>query len=340
MLNIAILGASGAVGQEILKTLEQRQFPIGTLKLLASPRSAGKKFPFRGRLVPVEAVTAESFKGVHIGLFSAGGSVSAEWAPIAAAAGAVVVDNTSHFRMMDDVPLVVPEVNGDLLTARPPKGIIANPNCSTIQMVQVYDPLHREYGIRRIVVSTYQSTSGKGASAMEEMTIQTRDVLDGKPAEVKVFQHEIAFNVIPHIDSFTPNGYTKEELKMVNETRKIMRAPDVLVSATCVRVPVYRCHSEAVNVEFEKPVDLARVRQLLTAQHNVVVVDDPSRNEYPMPVFATGRDETFVGRLRLDVSNPKGTGLDMWIVSDNLRKGAALNAVQIAEVLVKNRVVG
>ena len=340
MLNIAILGASGAVGQEILKTLEQRQFPIGTLKLLASPRSAGKKFPFRGRLVPVEAVTAESFKGVHIGLFSAGGSVSAEWAPIAAAAGAVVVDNTSHFRMMDDVPLVVPEVNGDLLTARPPKGIIANPNCSTIQMVQVLDPLHREYGIRRIVVSTYQSTSGKGASAMEEMTIQTRDVLDGKPAEVKVFQHEIAFNVIPHIDSFTPNGYTKEELKMVNETRKIMRAPDVLVSATCVRVPVYRCHSEAVNVEFEKPVDLARVRQLLTAQHNVVVVDDPSRNEYPMPVFATGRDETFVGRLRLDVSNPKGTGLDMWIVSDNLRKGAALNAVQIAEVLVKNRVVG
>ena len=340
MLNIAILGASGAVGQEILKTLEQRQFPIGTLKLLASPRSAGKKYPFRGRLVPVEAVTPESFKGVHIGLFSAGGSVSAEWAPVAAAAGAVVVDNTSHFRMMDDVPLVVPEVNGDLLTVRPPKGIIANPNCSTIQMVHALDPLHREYGIRRIVVSTYQSASGKGASAMEEMTVQTRDVLDGKPAEVKVFQHAIAFNLIPHIDSFTPNGYTKEELKMVNETRKIMRAPNVLVSATCVRVPVYRCHSEAVNVEFEKPVDLARVRQLLAAQPNVVVVDEPSHNEYPMPVYATGRDETFVGRLRLDVSNPKGTGLDMWIVSDNLRKGAALNAVQIAEVLVKNRVVG
>jgi aspartate-semialdehyde dehydrogenase len=340
MVNIAILGASGAVGQEILKTLEQRQLPIGTLKLLASPRSAGKKYPFRGRLVEVEPVTAESFKGVHIGLFSAGGSVSAEWAPIAAKAGAIVVDNTSHFRMEEDVPLVVPEVNGDLLTARPPRGIIANPNCSTIQMVQVLDPLHREYGIRRIVVSTYQSTSGKGAAAMEEMASQTRDVLDGKPAVAKVFPHPIAFNLIPHIDSFTANGYTKEELKMINETRKIMRAPKVMLTATCVRVPVYRSHSEAVNIEFEKPIDVARVRELLAATHNVVVVDDPSRNDYPMPVYAEGRDETFVGRIRQDISNPNGTGLDLWIVSDNLRKGAALNAVQIAEILIKNRVVG
>ncbi|MBI1291158.1 aspartate-semialdehyde dehydrogenase [bacterium] len=339
MVNIAILGASGAVGQELLKTLEQRQLPIGTLKLLASPRSAGKKFPFRGRLVEVEPVTAEAFNGVQIGLFSAGGSVSAEWAPIAAKAGAIVVDNTSHFRMDEDVPLVVPEVNGDLLTARPPRGIIANPNCSTIQMVQVLDPLHREYGIRRVIVSTYQSTSGKGASAMEEMTAQTREVLDGKPAVPKVFPHPIAFNLIPHIDSFTANGYTKEELKMVNETRKIMRAPKVMVSATCVRVPVYRSHSESVNVEFDKPVDLARVRELLSGAHNVVVVDDPSRNDYPMPAYAEGRDETFVGRIRKDISNPNGTGLDMWIVSDNLRKGAALNAVQIAEILIKNGVV-
>jgi aspartate-semialdehyde dehydrogenase len=340
MFTVAILGASGAVGQELLRTLEQRQFPIRELRLLASERSAGKKFPFRGRMVEVQKVSAESFRGVQIGLFSAGGSVSAEWAPIAAKAGAIVVDNTSHFRMADDVPLVVPEVNGDLLAARPPAGIIANPNCSTIQMVQVLDPLHRAWGLRRVVVSTYQSTSGKGAAAMQELERQSIAALSGETEIANnVFPHRIAFNVLPHIDSFTENGYTKEELKMLNETRKIMRAPDVRVTATCVRVPVYRCHSEAVNAEFAEAADPAAAREMLAKAENVIVVDDPAKNEYPMPVYADGRDETFVGRIRRDISDPEGRTLDMWIVSDNLRKGAALNAVQIAERLVKNGVV-
>lgn len=340
MFNIAILGASGAVGQEILSVLEQRQFPINELKLLASPRSAGKKFPFRGKLHEVQPVTAESFKGVHFGLFSAGGSVSAEWAPIAAQAGAIVIDNTSHFRMVEDVPLIVPEVNGDLLGQRPPRGVIANPNCSTIQMVHALNPLHRKYGIKRIVVATYQSVSGKGSRAMEEMEEQTAAFLEGAD-EVKPeqFPHQIAFNVLPHIDSFTDNGYTKEELKMVNETRKILRSPAIQVSATCVRVPVFRGHSEAVNVEFEKPVELDEVRRLLAAEDNIVVIDEPKKNDYPLPIYAEGRDETFVGRIRKDISNPAGTGLDLWIVSDNLRKGAALNAVQIAEYLVAKGVV-
>ena len=340
MVKVAVLGASGAVGQEIIQTLEQRRFPCDELLLLASPRSAGKKIPFRGRLLEVKPVTAESFNGVQIGLFSAGGSVSAEWAPIAAKAGAIVVDNTSHFRMHDDVPLVVPEVNGDLLAQRPPKGIIANPNCSTIQMVHVLEPLHRAWGIKRIVVSTYQSTSGKGAQAMTEMEEQTSALLSGDDEVApNQFPHQIAFNVIPHIDSFTDNGYTKEELKMINETRKIMRAPKINVSATCVRVPVFRSHSEAVNVEFEKPVDVAEARRMLRATPNVEVVDDPSRNEYPLAIYAEGRDETFVGRIRKDISNPNGTGLDLWVVSDNLRKGAALNAVQIAEILLEKGIV-
>ncbi len=340
MLNVAILGASGAVGQELLSILEQRQFPLSSLKLLASPRSAGRKVPFRGRLIEVEAVTADSFKGVHIGLFSAGGSVSAEWAPIAAAAGVVVVDNTSHFRMHGDVPLVVPEVNGDLVDKPSPRGIIANPNCSTIQMVHALSPLHKRYGIRRIVVNTYQSVSGKGTRAMEELEQQTAALLEGDTDIAKdQFPHQIAFNVLPHIDSFTENGYTKEELKMVHETRKILRAPGIMVSATCVRVPVFRGHSEAVNVEFEKPVDVDEVRALLAAEPNIVVVDDPMGAHYPIPVYSEGRDETFVGRIRKDISNANGTGLDMWIVSDNLRKGAALNAIQIAERLLKSGVV-
>ena len=339
MLKVAILGASGAVGQELLSTLEQRQFPCDELVLLASERSAGKKLPFRGRLLEVQAVTETSFEGVQIGLFSAGASISAKWGPIAAAAGAIVVDNTSHFRMHENVPLVVPEVNGDLLSQRPPAGIIANPNCSTIQMVHVLEPLHKAYGLKRVVVATYQSTSGKGSRAMDELTEQTAALLEGDEAEVEQFQHQIAFNLIPQIDSFTDSGYTKEELKMINETRKIMRAPDVMVSATCVRVPVYRCHSESVNAEFHKPVDVAEVRRLLAATHNVVVVDNPAKNEYPMPVYSEGRDETFVGRIRKDLSNAAGTGLEMWVVSDNLRKGAALNAVQIAEELLRRGVV-
>jgi aspartate-semialdehyde dehydrogenase len=340
MINVAILGASGAVGQEFLSILEQRQFPLGELRLLASPRSAGRKFPFRGRLLTVEPVTRESFKDIHIGLFSAGGSVSGEWAPIAAEAGAIVVDNTSFFRMHDNVPLVVPEVNGHHLTKRPPVGIFANPNCSTIQMVHVLRPLHAAYGLKRVVVSTYQSVSGKGTKAMEELHEQTAAYVEGEEEFTpNQFPHRIAFNVLPHIDSFLENGYTKEEMKMVNETRKIMEIPGVMVSATCVRVPVFRAHSESVNAEFEKAVDVAEARRLLAAEPNVVVVDDPFKNEYPLPIYAEGRDETFVGRIRKDVSNAKGTGLDMWIVSDNLRKGAALNAVQIAERLIANKVV-
>ena len=340
MTTVAILGASGAVGQELLKTLEQRQFPVSELRLLASPRSAGRKVPFRGRLLEVKPVTRESFEGVDIGLFSAGGSVSGEWAPIAAAAGAVVIDNTSFFRMQKDVPLVVPEVNGDLLTQRPSRGIIANPNCSTIQMVQALAPLHKAWRIRRIVVSTYQSVSGKGAAAMEDLTAQTKAILAGESAGPgKNFPHQIAFNVLPHIGSFTEGGYTDEELKMVNETKKILRDDSIRVTATCVRVPVYRSHSESINIEFEKPVDVAEARRLFATAGSVIVVDDTKLNEYPMPVYADGRDETFVGRIRKDISNPDGTSLDIWVVSDNIRKGAALNAVQIAEILLKNGVV-
>lgn len=337
MYTVAILGATGAVGEEFLKVLESRQFPIRELRLLASERSAGRRLPFRGKLHTVQAVKPESFEGVQIGLFSAGGSVSERWAPIAADKGAVVIDNTSHFRMQPDIPLVVPEVNGALLEAIPPRRIFANPNCSTIQMVHVLQPLHAAWGLQRVVVSTYQSTSGKGASAMRELREQTAALLDhDEPVPPASFPHPIAFNVIPHIDSFTDNGYTKEELKMVNETRKIMGLPKVQVSATCVRVPVLRCHSESVNASFENPVDVATARELLAATPGVVVVDNPAAAEYPMPVYCDGRDETFVGRIRKDISNPFGTGLDLWIVADNVRKGAALNAVQIAERLIQN----
>jgi aspartate-semialdehyde dehydrogenase len=243
--------------------------------------------------------------------------------------------------MDPEIDLVVPEVNGDLLSKRPKTGIIANPNCSTIQMVQALDPLHRAWGLKRLVIATYQSVSGKGTEAIEEMQAQTAALLDGDTdIEISEFPHQIAFNVLPHIDSFTPNGYTKEEMKMVNETRKIMRDEKIRVSATCVRVPVVRGHSEAINAEFHKPVDVEEARRLMAATPNVVVVDNPEKNEYPLPIYAEGRDETYVGRVRKDISNPDGTGLDMWIVSDNLRKGAALNAVQIARILLQNRIVG
>ncbi|MEQ8822604.1 MAG: aspartate-semialdehyde dehydrogenase [Sumerlaeia bacterium] len=332
---VAILGASGAVGQEMRRILEQRQFPVKELRLLASPRSAGRTFPFRGQLLTVQAVTPELFDGVDLALFSAGGSISQEWAPVAAQRGAIVVDNTSAFRMDADIPLVVPEVNPGAMTPLPDRRIIANPNCSTIQMVQVLKPLHEAFGgLKRVIVSTYQSVSGKGTEAMEELREQSAALLNGitefAPRE---FPHQIAFNCLPHIDVFTENGYTKEELKMVNETRKIMGLPDVRVTATCVRVPVMRAHSESVNCEFGGPVDVAKAREVLSRQHNVVVVDDPENNHYPLAIYAEGRDETYVGRIRKDISNPDGTGLDLWIVSDNLRKGAALNAVQIGELL-------
>ncbi len=340
MYKVAVLGASGAVGREMIETLEQRAFPIEELRLLASPRSAGSRIPAFGKLNEVQAVEKSSFDGVDVALFSAGGSVSAEWGPIAASAGAVVIDNTSHFRMDPDVPLVVPEVNGHLLEARPSKGIIANPNCSTIQMVQVLAPLHERFTLKRVVVATYQSVSGKGAKAIEETEEQSLAVLEGVPFEPREFPHQIAFNVLPHIDSFLENGYTKEEMKMVNETRRIIGSEEIALTATCVRVPVFRAHSEAVNCEFAEEAPADEVRRILSAAENVVVVDNPSRDEYPLPVYAEGRDQTYVGRIRQDISVAGNRAVDLWIVSDNLRKGAALNAVQIAEKLHRNGVLG
>jgi aspartate-semialdehyde dehydrogenase len=331
-LNVAIMGATGAVGQEMLRTLEVRQFPCTTLRLLASERSVGMKFPYRGRLLSVEKLTAESFHDVDIVLASAGASVSREFAPAAVEAGAVVIDNTSAFRMDADKPLVVPEVNADALDSH--NGIIANPNCSTAQMILALAPIHRAAGIRRLVISTYQSVSGTGQKAINECLRQTREFLDGnKTPECKVYPHQIAFNVLPHIDDFGPNGYTKEEMKMVNETRKILGDDSIRITATTVRVPVLRGHSEAVNVETRDKISAAEVRELLLNAPGIAVVDDPAHNQYPTPLYAEGRDETYVGRIRDDISNPNA--IEMWIVSDNLRKGAALNAVQIAEELVK-----
>jgi len=330
-LNVAIMGATGAVGQEMLRTLETRNFPLKSLKLLASERSAGKKYPFRGQLLTVEKLTKDSFAGIDLVLASAGASVSREFAPAAVAAGAIVVDNTSAFRMEADIPLVVPEVNAHALERH--NGIIANPNCSTAQMVVALAPIHKEAGIRRLVISTYQSVSGTGQKAIDECLLQSAQVLEGEDIEPKVYPHQIAFNVLPHIDVFGPNGYTKEEMKMVNETRKILEDDSILVTATTVRVPVLRGHSEAVNVEMVRPVKAARIRELLQDAPGVVVVDDPANNHYPTPVYAEGRDDTYVGRIRDDISNPNA--IEMWIVSDNLRKGAALNAVQIAEEMIR-----
>lgn len=330
-LNVALMGATGAVGQEMLKTLEARNFPVTTLKLLSSARSAGKKVQFRGQELTVEELNADSFKGIDLVLASAGGSVSKEFAPIAVAAGAVVVDNTSAFRMDETVPLVVPEVNGDALDSH--NGIIANPNCSTAQMLVAIAPIHRKVGIRRLVISTYQSVSGTGQKAIDECLKQSKDILEGREPEAKVYPHQIAFNVLPHIDVFEDNGYTKEELKMINETRKIMNAPEIAITATTVRVPVLRGHSEALNIETVEQITPAEVRELLSQAPGVVVMDDPAKNVYPTPVYAEGRDDTFVGRIRKDLSHPNG--IEMWVVSDNLRKGAALNAVQIAEEMLR-----
>lgn len=330
-VNVAIMGATGAVGQEMLKTLETRNFPVASLKLLSSSRSAGKKVVYRGRLHTVEELNADSFAGVDLVLSSAGGSVSKEFAPHAVAAGAIVVDNTSAYRMDSSVPLVVPEVNADALANH--NGIIANPNCSTAQMMVALAPIHRKAGIRRLVISTYQSVSGTGQKAIDECLQQSRDILDGKKPEVSVYPHQIAFNVLPHIDVFEDNGYTREEMKMVNETRKILGDDSIAITATTVRVPVLRGHSEAINVEMVNPVSADEARALLSEAPGVVVVDDVANCHYPTPVYAEGRDETFVGRIRQDISNPKA--IEMWVVSDNLRKGAALNTVQIAEELLR-----
>ena len=329
---VAVAGATGLVGNRMLEVLEERDFPIKSIKLLASERSRGRTLAFRGETIPVEVLAQDSFKGVEIALFSAGGGTSKKFAPCAVKDGCVVVDNSSAWRMDPDVPLVVPEVNPEDIERH--KGIIANPNCSTIQMVVVLKPLHDAAKIERVVVSTYQAVSGAGIKALDEMFEQTRAVLDGREPGCSVFPHPIAFNCIPQIpqsDAFTENGYTTEEMKMVNETQKIMGDETIRVTATAVRVPVHTGHSEAVNIETQRKLTADQARKLLSEAPGVVVVDDPARQLYPLATNAPGRGETFVGRIREDISQSRG--LDMWIVSDNLLKGAALNAVQIAERL-------
>jgi len=330
---VAVAGATGAVGNEMITTLEQRKFPVKKLKLLASSRSAGKTITFRGEEIEVEELTENSFKGVDIGLFSPGGSVSLKFAPIAAASGCVVIDNTSAFRMEKDIPLVVPEVNEHAIKDYKKRGIIANPNCSTIQMVVILKPLHDAAKIKRVVVSTYQAVSGTGKKAIHELEQQVLAIYGNKKIEANVYPYQIAFNCLPQIDSFIENGYTKEEMKMVNETKKILEDDSVAVTATTVRVPVFYGHSESVNVEFEKAITPDEAREILRKAPGVTVVDDPSKKLYPLAIDAAGKDDTFVGRIRTDESITHG--LNMWIVADNIRKGAALNAVQIAEVLIK-----
>ncbi len=329
---VAVVGANGAVGEEMLEILEEVDFPISKLVPLASARSAGKTVEFKGEELTIEELTEESFAkhNVEIALFSAGGSVSAKFAPFAVEAGAVVIDNTSHFRMDEDVPLVVPEVNPEDIALWEKKGIIANPNCSTIQMVQALKPLDTAYGIKRVDVATYQATSGAGKSAMDELVNQMQAFFAFKldDAEHKAFAHQIALNVIPQIDKFMDNGFTKEEMKMVNETSKIMHK-NIALAATCVRVPVLRGHSEAVTVTFEQEVDAAKAKEVLQGAPNIVIEDDPQNAIYPMPFLATGKDETFVGRIRNDVFDKHI--LHMFVVADNLRVGAATNAVRIAQ---------
>lgn len=332
--NVVVVGATGAVGNEMIKILEERNFPIGELKLLASERSAGTFLKYKGNSVPVEVLKEDSFQGIHIGLFSAGGSVSDRFAPIAAKSSCVVIDNTSTFRMAPEIPLVVPEVNPESIKMYKNRGIIANPNCSTIQMVVALKPIHDRARIKRIVVSTYQAVSGTGKRAIQELTDQSRDILDGRTPRVDVYPHQIAFNCLPHIDVFLDNGYTKEEMKMVKETKKILSDESIGVTATTVRVPVFYGHSESVNIETEKKISAAEVKQLLSQAPGVTVVDDPDLCRYPLAVMAVGSDSTFVGRIREDESI--ANGINMWIVADNLRKGAALNAVQIAEILIKD----
>ncbi len=329
---VAIAGATGAVGVEMLKVLESRNFPIRSLKLLASSRSAGKTLTFRGESIVIEELRHDSFQGVDIALFSAGASISREFRRSVVDAGAVMIDNSSAFRMEADVPLVVPEVNpGDIKTHQ---GVIANPNCSTIIMLVPVAPLHRIFGLKRLVAATYQAASGAGAKGMDELITQTRQVLDGQPIRPETFAHRIAFNLIPHIDVFQDNGYTKEELKMLHESRKMLHDDSIQVSCTCVRVPVMRAHSEALNLSFAKPVTPEQAREVLASAPGVRLVDDPGAKRYPMPIDASGQGDVLVGRIRQDLSRTDGCGLDLFISGDQVLKGAALNAVQIAELLV------
>lgn len=332
--DVAVVGATGAVGETMLSILEERDFPVGTLYPLASSRSAGSKVTFKGKEVTVEDLATFDFSKAQIGLFSAGGSVSEEFAPKAAAAGCVVIDNTAHFRYDDDIPLVVPEVNPHAIAQYKSRGIIANPNCSTIQMLVALKPLHDAAGIERINVATYQAVSGTGKEAIEELAEQTRALFNQQSLTVEVYPKQIAFNVLPQIDVFLENGYTKEEMKMVWETNKIMEDPSIKVNPTTARVPVFYGHSEAVHIETREKLSADAARKLLSKAPGVRVIDDRKPGGYPTAALeAAGHDEVFVGRIREDISHPRG--LDMWIVSDNVRKGAALNSVQIAEILIE-----
>lgn len=328
---VAVVGATGAVGTEMIATLEQRDFPIEKIRLFASDRSTGKTLQYKGQDIKVEALSETCFQGIDIALFSAGGERSKIWAPVAAKSGCVVIDNSSEWRMDPTVPLVVPEVNPQDLDWH--KGIIANPNCSTIQMVVALKPLHDAAKIKRVVVSTYQAVSGTGKKAMDELMQQTTDLLNFRPATPAVYPHQIAFNVLPQIDKFLESGYTKEEMKMVNETKKIMGDDSIRVTATTVRVPVFRGHSESVNIETEQKLTVNQVRELLAQAPGITLFDAPEKGVYPMPIDCDGKDDVYVGRIREDES--VDNGINIWVVADNLRKGAALNAVQIAEVLIR-----
>jgi aspartate-semialdehyde dehydrogenase len=330
--NVGVLGATGAVGREMLTSLHERGFPVKTLRALASERSAGSTVEFGKKQLKVELTGSDSFEGLDIAIFSAGATASAKYAPIAAKSGCVVVDNSSCWRQDPKVPLIIPEVNAGAIKKH--KGIIANPNCSTIQMLVALKPIYDAVGIKRIVVSTYQSVSGTGQKGIEELSDQTRALFNGQEAVLKVYPHRIAFNCLPHIDVFLDNDYTKEEMKMVNETQKIFDDPNIKVSATCVRVPVFYSHSEAIWIETGRPIKPEAARELLTRAPGILVQDDPKSNLYPLASIAAAREEVFVGRIRADISSENG--LVMWVVSDNLKKGAATNAVQIAELLIRD----
>ncbi len=330
--NVAIAGVTGAVGQEFLKILEERDFPFDSLKMLASSRSAGKKIEFKGKTYIVEELTKKSFSGIDIALFSAGASRSKEFAPAAVEAGAVVVDNSSAFRMDPDVPLVIPEINPQAIKQH--KGIIANPNCSTIIGIVPVWPLHKANPVKRMIISTYQASSGAGHSAMVELEEQSREILNGKEPTCEAFPYQIAFNVFSHNSALGPNGYNLEETKMVLETRKIFDCPEIMITCTCIRIPVFRAHCESINLEFTDAMTPEQVRNLLSTAPGVSVLDDREHNRFPMPIDADGKDDIYVGRIRQDESLPENRGINIWVAGDQLRKGAALNAVQIAEKLL------
>lgn len=335
-MKVAIVGVSGAVGQEFLQILEERDFPLTELVLFGSARSAGKKYTFKGKEITVKELKHnDDFKDIDIALTSAGGSISVEYADTITKHGAIMIDNSSAFRMDDDVPLIVPEVNAEK-AANLPKNIIANPNCTTTQMVVALKAIENVSHIKRVHVSTYQAASGAGAAGMEELALQHNEIYEGKKPTVEKFQHQLAMNLIPHVDQFTENGYTKEEMKMYNETRKIM-GTDIQVSATCVRVPVMRSHSESIWVETENPISVEEATEAFKNAEGIIVMDNNAQNEYPMPLFLSGTDEVYVGRIRADLANPNG--LTFWTVADQIKKGAALNAVQIAEYMIKNNLI-